>query len=105
MRSGVAGRFGEATLNGSGRKLLDFCADNGLIITNTFFQQRDIHKFTWHRGSDSRTGNVCQQSLIDYVVLSMDLWVLVTDTRVWRGAELSTDHPQWLADFGYEGIS
>ena len=88
----MIGSSGEVTLNGSGRKLLDFCVGNGLIITNTIFQHRDIHKFTWHRVSDSRTGTVCQQSLIDYVIVSEDLWGLVTDTRVWRGAELSTDH-------------
>ncbi|KAL7881154.1 hypothetical protein SRHO_G00034080 [Serrasalmus rhombeus] len=33
-----------------------------------------------------------RSSMIDFVVVSSDLWPCVLDTRVKRGAELSTDH-------------
>ena len=80
--------FEKATLNGSGRKLLDLCADIGLTITNTFFQHKYIHKYSRHIGSDGKTGTVCQILLINYLVISLEL---VTDTSMRRGVELSTD--------------
>ena len=53
---------------------------------NTFFQHKRIHKYTWYRDS------VGQRSLIDFCIVSADLFSSVVDVRVKRGAELSTDH-------------
>ncbi|CAF3498112.1 unnamed protein product, partial [Rotaria sp. Silwood2] len=55
---------------------------------NTFFQHKDIHKYTWYK-----TGNsIARQSLIDFIIVSDNLHRAVMDVRVKRGAELSTDH-------------
>ena len=53
---------------------------------NTFFQHREVHKYTWYRPS------MDQKSLIDFCIVSSDLFSDVLDVRVKRGAELSTDH-------------
>ena len=53
---------------------------------NTFFQRKRIHKETWYRDS------LGQRSLIDFCIVSADLFSTVSDVRVKRGAELSTDH-------------
>lgn len=42
----VLGRQGEETLNRKGRRLLDLCAVDELVILNTFYQHEEIHKFT-----------------------------------------------------------
>ncbi|CAF1347888.1 unnamed protein product [Adineta ricciae] len=34
-------------INENGQRLVDFCAANDLIITNTFFQHKPIHQTTW----------------------------------------------------------
>ena len=83
---GVIGKYGVTGLNENRRYLLLLCCSNGLHIMNTFFQHREVHKYTWYRPS------MDQKSLIDFCIVLSDLFSDVLDVRVKRGAELSTDH-------------
>jgi exonuclease III len=94
---GVIGRHGDAHLNTNGELLLDFCAGNGLSVMNTYFQHKNIHKYTWYRDA------LTQKSLIDFIIVSADLKRSVLDVRVKRGAELSTDHHLVVGNFRCNG--
>ena len=82
----VIRKHGVTGLNENRRYLLQLCCSNRLRIMNTFFQHREIHKYTWCRPS------MDQKYLIDFCIVSSDLFSDVLDVRVKRGAQLSTDH-------------
>ena len=83
---GVIGKHGVTGLNENGRYLLQLCCSNGLQIMNTFFQHREVHKYTRYRPS------MDQKSSINFCIVSSDLFSDVLDVLVKRGVELSTDH-------------
>lgn len=82
----TVGVHGEDIKNNNGCRLIDFCLLNNLIITNTFYKHKDIHKYT--REVKSRN----EKSIIDYVIINKDRRKEVLDTRVKRGAEIYSDH-------------
>lgn len=82
----VIGKQGEVVENGNGKRLLQFCAENDMVVTNTWFQHKDIHKFTWEcRGRN-------QRSIIDYFLVRREMRCQVRDVKVVRGAEIGSDH-------------
>jgi hypothetical protein len=50
--------FGEQTVNKNGMRLIDFAVYNNLRIMNTFFNHKNIHKYTWSAQNS--------KSIIDY---------------------------------------
>ena len=85
---GTLGRFGPAEQNENGVKLLDFCALNGLVITNTLFQHRACHQHTWFHPAESSNGG----HVLDYVLVNQRFITSILDTRVYRKTHLQSDH-------------
>ena len=44
---GVTGKFGLRVQNEGGQRLIEFCQENTLVITNTIFQQHKRRLYTW----------------------------------------------------------
>ena len=82
----VIGRHGEEVRNEGGEQLLRFCAVNEMLVANSLYQHKEIHKYTW----------VCPgrglKSIIDYFLVRRDSRTRVKDVKVVRGAEIGSDH-------------
>ena len=44
---GVTGKFGLGIQNEAGKRLIEFCQENALVIANTLFQQHKRRFYTW----------------------------------------------------------
>ena len=44
---GVTGKFGLGIWNEAGQRLIEFCQEHALVITNTLFQQHKRRLYTW----------------------------------------------------------
>ena len=44
---GVTGKFGLGVQNEAGKRLIEFCQENALVIANSLFQQHKRRVYTW----------------------------------------------------------
>ena len=72
--------------NDNGDRLCNMCDMNELVTTRTLFPNKTIHKVTWV----SPGGNTMNQ--IDHVLISWRFRDSVKDTRVYRSADIGSDH-------------
>ena len=61
---GVTGKFGLGIRNEAGHRLIEFCQENALVITNTLFQQHKRRLSTWTLPDGQH------QNQIDYILCS-----------------------------------
>ena len=76
---GVKGKFGLRVQNEAGQRLIEFCQEKALVITNTLFQQHKRRLYTW----TSPDGQCWNQ--IDYILCS----------QRWRSSIQSTKNKAW----------
>ncbi|CAF4017350.1 unnamed protein product [Rotaria magnacalcarata] len=88
---GVAGKFGLGKRNEAGEKLIDFCQENHMIITNTCFQQpkRRLYILTTLNGQ--------HRNQIDYILCNRRWKSSITSIKTRPGADCGTDHELLLA--------
>ena len=84
----TAGFHGIGKCNENRERLLDFCASNHMLVSNTWFQHKLLRQATWFRNSDSsRPGHI-----IDYVLVNKCFRTCVLNTRVYRLTLREFDH-------------
>ena len=71
----------------NGERLLSFATTHGLCVTNTMFQHKQIHQASWYPPNAK-----AQPSLKDYILVRQRMRSFILDTRVYRGADIDSDH-------------
>ena len=78
----VVGRYGVPGRNDSGENLIGLCMERELVVGNTLFKKRDIHKYTWVKMAH---GAVVERALMDFVLISRRVVGRLLYVRVLRG--------------------
>ena len=78
----IVGRHGVPGRNESGERLLKMCAKQELVVGNSWFNRKDVHKYTWLRMGEVR---VVDRALMDYMLLPRRMLGRLLDVKVWRG--------------------
>ncbi|KAK7907805.1 hypothetical protein WMY93_016417 [Mugilogobius chulae] len=79
---GVVGVYGVPGKNDSGERLIGMCTEREMVIGNTWFRKKEIHKYTWVRQAG---GRVIDKAMMDYVVVSKGACGRLLDVSVKRG--------------------
>ena len=78
---GVTGKFGQGVQNEAGQRLIEFCQENALVITNTFFQQHK-RRFYTRTSPDGRHRNQT-----DYILCSQRWRSSIQSAKTRLGAD------------------
>ena len=90
------GKYGLGQANDRGSQLLQFCAINNLVISNTLFRHSMNRRATWI-SPDYKTKNQ-----IDYILIQ-DKWKnKVKNCRSYHSADIGSDHFLLLANLKFE---
>ena len=79
--------------NEAGQRLIEFCQENALVITNILFQQHKRRLYTW-ASPDGQHGNQ-----IDYILCSQRWRRSIQSTKTRPGADCGSDHELLIAKF------
>ena len=90
----VLGAEGWGSRNEEGRKLLDFCKRNGLVVGNSWFRKKESHKVTWY------SSDLTKKSLVDYMLYDWEMKRSVRDIKVIPSEALDSDHRILVMNLG-----
>ena len=90
---GVTGKFGLGTRNEAGQRLIEFCQENALVITNTLLQQHKRRLYTW----TSPDGQ--HRNQIDHILCSQRWRSSIQSAKTRPGADCGSDHELLIAKF------
>ena len=91
--SGIVGNFGLGKPNEAGEKLIEFCADNKMVVINTCFKQPKRRLCTW------TTPNGQRRNQIDYMPCNRRWKSSITSIKAGPGADCGTYHELLLTEF------
>jgi hypothetical protein len=82
----VLGLHGIRKMNENGQRLLEFCCQRNLCMTNTFFQTILCHRASWRHPRSK------QWHQVDLIITCCGSLNSVQNTRVYHSANCNTDY-------------
>ncbi|XP_049799803.1 craniofacial development protein 2-like [Schistocerca nitens] len=87
------GKFGLGKTNARGERLLDFCEQYEMIVTNTCFEMPKRRIYTWKSPTD---GKMFQ---IDYILVKKKFMNQIKSSHSYPGYDIDSDHVLVIADY------
>ena len=84
--------IGDENENENGERLLNFCKENDLCVTNSQFIQKHSRKVTWV-SPDGTTKN-----MIDFIITREEWLTSITRTRAYTTPDVNSDHHLLIAE-------
>ena len=89
----VTGKSGLGVQNEAGQRLIEFCQENALVITNTLFQKHKRRLYTW-MSTDGQ-----HQNQIYYIICTQRWRSSLQSAKTRPGANCGSDHELLIAKF------
>lgn len=88
----IVGKYGLGTKNDRGVRLVEFCEENKLVISNTMFEQPKRRLYTWKSPGDWK------RNQIDFFLIHKRFKNSVVNIRTYPGADINSDHSPVIAN-------
>jgi len=82
----VVRKYGLGVRNNRGQRLINFCKEKELIITNTIFQQHPRCRYAW-----VKPGGTARYQ-IDYIMVKKKHKIQVKQSKTYVGADICSDN-------------
>ena len=87
----IIGSYGLGKRNERGERLIQFCEEHNLVVTNTLFQQPPRRLYTWKSPGD------IVRNQIDYILVSQRYRNSSKQVKTYPGADVNSDHNPVIA--------
>ena len=89
----IIGPHGLGEINESGERLVEWCAENEFVVTNTWFKNHARRKWTWKSPGDR------QRNQIDYIMIQSRFRNAIRSAKSMPGADCGSDHVPVICTF------
>lgn len=91
----IVGSFGLGERNERGNRLLHFCQEENMKVTNTWFCLPPRRLYTWRSPADKPNNIIRNQ--IDFILINRRFGTSITRACTYPGADVPSDHVLLLA--------
>lgn len=86
----IIGDFGLGIRNERGDRLIEFCQEHDMAITNTFYKLHERRLYTWKSPADK--DNKIRRNQIDYVLIKKRYRNTIKSAKTYPGTDIGSDH-------------